>query len=70
MHRDLAARNVLLGSDLKAKVSDYGFSRHMAIKAETESCYYKLSTARSLPIRWTVRVHGAVRWCFGFGDAL
>lgn len=55
VHRDLAARNVLIGRGLQAKVSDYGFSRHTAIKMESESCYYKMSTMRALPVRWTVR---------------
>lgn len=55
VHRDLAARNVLIGRGLQAKVSDYGFSRHTAIKMESESCYYKMRTMRALPVRWTVR---------------
>jgi serine/threonine protein kinase len=55
VHRDLAARNVLISHSLQAKVSDYGFSRHTAIKMESESCYYKMNTMRPLPVRWTVR---------------
>lgn len=56
VHRDLAARNVLLGRDLVAKVSDYGLSRSMTVgdDADGESSYYRVSTSRPLPVRWTV----------------
>ena len=47
VHRDLAARNILLSSEKRAKISDFGMSRDMEHKE-----YY---TARSgqLPVRWT-----------------
>lgn len=45
VHRDVAARNVLISSDGRAKVSDFGMSRN------TEDADYYYSRSK-LPIRW------------------
>lgn len=47
VHRDVAARNVLVTSDNRAKISDFGLSRDIDDKA-----YYQ-SRGGALPIRWT-----------------
>jgi serine/threonine protein kinase len=49
IHRDLAARNVLIDDRFVAKVADYGLSRSV----EDDRNYYRLTTARALPLRWT-----------------
>jgi serine/threonine protein kinase len=49
IHRDLAARNLLVGSRLEVKVADYGLSRDV----DEDRNYYRLTTERPLPIRWT-----------------
>ena len=46
IYRDLAARNVLVSSELRCKISDFGMSR----EAE-ESDYYQ-SRGGVLPVRW------------------
>ena len=47
VHRDVAARNVLLGSDERAKIADFGMSRELA-----DSEYYR-SAGGQMPVRWT-----------------
>ena len=47
IHRDLAARNVLLGSDMTAKIADFGMSR-----ASQDKTYY-VSKGGQVPVRWT-----------------
>ena len=47
VHRDLAARNVLVDSDSRCKISDYGMSRVLDDKT-----YYR-SFGAALPVRWT-----------------
>eukprot|EP00043_Microstomoeca_roanoka_P013306 m.130356 g.130356 ORF g.130356 m.130356 type:complete len:1666 (-) comp15720_c0_seq1:225-5222(-) len=46
VHRDLAARNVLLDSNYRCKVSDFGFARDLENKT-----YYQI-TNKQLPLRW------------------
>ena len=47
VHRDLAARNVLVDSNIRCKISDYGMSRVLDDKT-----YYR-SFGATLPVRWT-----------------
>jgi serine/threonine protein kinase len=47
VHRDISARNVLLSSERRAKISDFGMSR------ETMHSQYYQSKGGQLPIRWT-----------------
>ena len=47
VHRDIAARNILLSSERRAKIADFGLSR------ETVDSDYYLSEGGQLPIRWT-----------------
>ncbi len=47
VHRDVAARNVLVSSDRRAKIADFGMSR------ETNAREYYKSKGGRLPIRWT-----------------
>ena len=47
VHRDVAARNVLLGSDRRAKISDFGMSRDLV-----DSTYYR-SSNKQVAVRWT-----------------
>eukprot|EP00049_Salpingoeca_infusionum_P012931 m.240367 g.240367 ORF g.240367 m.240367 type:complete len:1931 (+) comp15309_c2_seq1:504-6296(+) len=48
IHRDVAARNILISSELRAKVSDFGLAREI----EEDDTYYK-SRGGQLPVRWT-----------------
>ncbi len=47
VHRDIAARNVLISSDRRAKIADFGMSR------ETSAHEYYKSRNAQMPIRWT-----------------
>ena len=47
VHRDVAARNILLNSERRAKIADFGMSR------ETIDSNYYVSKGGQLPIRWT-----------------
>eukprot|EP00043_Microstomoeca_roanoka_P011984 m.113312 g.113312 ORF g.113312 m.113312 type:complete len:2350 (-) comp15356_c3_seq1:622-7671(-) len=48
IHRDVAARNVLISSELRCKISDFGLAREI----EEDDTYYK-SRGGQLPVRWT-----------------
>jgi serine/threonine protein kinase len=48
LHRDLATRNVLVGSDLRCKISDFGLAREV----DENDTYYR-SRGGQLPVRWT-----------------
>jgi serine/threonine protein kinase len=69
VHRDLAARNILVDERLRVKVADYGLSR----KVDEDRNYYRLATARPLPLRWTApEAVSALLWtsasdCYSFG---
>jgi serine/threonine protein kinase len=45
VHRDLAARNILLNSEIKAKISDFGLSRDT-----TDSKNYYRSQGGNIPV--------------------
>ncbi|GAU88706.1 hypothetical protein RvY_01348 [Ramazzottius varieornatus] len=47
VHRDLAARNVLVTSDYKMKVTDFGLARHI-----TSTYYRRLTQDAKLPWKW------------------
>ena len=49
VHRDIAARNVLVSSDRRAKISDFGLSREV----HGASAYYRMKSKGELPVRWT-----------------
>ena len=47
LHRDIAARNILISSEKRGKIADFGLSR------DTEENDYYRSKGGALPIRWT-----------------
>ncbi len=47
VHRDVAARNVLVSSEWRAKICDFGFSRQI------QDSGYFISEGGSIPVRWT-----------------
>lgn len=47
IHRDLAARNVLVTSDLRMKVADFGLSRNTG-----DLEYYRKSSNDRMPFKW------------------
>jgi abelson tyrosine-protein kinase 1 len=51
IHRDLAARNVLVDEKLRVKIADFGLSREASDGDDRN--YYRMKTARPLPLRWT-----------------
>jgi serine/threonine protein kinase len=62
VHRDLAARNVLLNSQFKCQVADFGLSRATrsseaagtdAVVAEEEEYYRPSGKNAAIPVRWT-----------------
>ncbi|XP_076088168.1 tyrosine-protein kinase JAK1-like isoform X1 [Mytilus galloprovincialis] len=48
LHCDLAARNVLLSSEIRAKISDFGLAKLL----DKEKDYYKRSENKNLPAWW------------------
>ena len=48
IHRDVACRNVLLSSEMRAKVSDFGLAREL----DEDDTYYR-SRGGQLPVRWS-----------------
>ena len=61
LHRDVAARNVLLNSEYRGKIADFGLSR------ESQDDSYYISRGGALPVRWTapeVREDGEVSCAF------
>ena len=48
IHRDVAARNVLVSSELRGKISDFGMSRKLDPATDSTT-----STGVSLPVRWS-----------------
>ena len=47
LHRDVAARNVLLNSEYRGKIADFGLSR------ESQDDTYYISRGGAVPVRWT-----------------
>jgi serine/threonine protein kinase len=48
VHRDIAARNILLNSEMRGKIADFGMSRESA----ADSAYYT-SRGGAVPVRWS-----------------
>ena len=49
LHRDVATRNVLLSSEMRCKISDFGMAREVE---DGEGAYYR-SRGGQLPVRWS-----------------
>ncbi|XP_066920744.1 tyrosine-protein kinase transmembrane receptor Ror-like [Clytia hemisphaerica] len=47
VHRDIATRNILVGENLKVKISDFGLAHDIY-----GSDYYRVSSQKLLPLRW------------------
>jgi hypothetical protein len=77
VHRDVAARNVLLTSELRGKLADFGLSRH-----NSASGYYRSRAADDMPLRWmapelldasdqqTLNKYSSATDCWAFGVML
>lgn len=48
IHRDLAARNVLVGSDKKCKIGDFGLAKWI----DDDKDYYKVKSGGMVAVRW------------------
>ena len=70
VHRDIAARNILVSSERRAKVGDFGMSR------DTEEAEYYTSRGGQLPVRWTApealesRKFSSASDCWSYGVLL
>eukprot|EP00053_Salpingoeca_punica_P019800 m.202754 g.202754 ORF g.202754 m.202754 type:complete len:1714 (+) comp17724_c0_seq5:316-5457(+) len=68
LHRDLAARNVLVASNLRAKIADFGHARDLQDSSE-----YTASDKQAFALRWTapeafeqrVFTHRTDTWSYG-----
>ena len=49
VHRDIAARNVLVNSERRGKISDFGMGRELS----DDSQYYQMRSRGQVPVRWT-----------------